>query len=171
MYFFIGITFAVAVGAFARWGGLDRDRAFYPTVMFVIALLYVLFAAIADSPAVLLAEGVMGAGFIVLTFVGFKRSLWLVVVALAAHGIFDLFHPHAIHNPGVPVWWPDFCMSYDIAAAVFLGWRLRQLKPGSKGRASPSAGSGSRAKDRPPGSVSRSIKPSTLTRPPDAIRQ
>ena len=74
----------------------------------------------------LLAEIAIGAGFIVLTIAGFKRSLWLVVAALAAHGVFDIFHPHAFRNPGVPVWWPDFCMAYDLAAAAFLGWRLRQ---------------------------------------------
>ena len=51
MSFFIGITLALAVGASARWVGLDRDRAFYPTVMIVIACLYSLFAIMADSPA------------------------------------------------------------------------------------------------------------------------
>jgi hypothetical protein len=139
----IGITLALAVGVFARWVGLDRDRAFYPTVMIVIACLYSLFAIIAESPAVLVAELAVGGGFIVLATVGFKRSLWFVVAALAAHGLFDLFHPHAFHNPGVPVWYPDFCFAYDIVAAVFLGWRLRQLKSAHKGSAMPSSTSGS----------------------------
>ena len=137
MSFLIGMTLAVAVGAFARWVGLDRDRAFYPTVMIVIASLYVLFAIMAGSPAVLVAEFIVGAGFIALAMVGFKRSLWFVVAALAAHGLFDLFHPHAFHNPGVPVWYPDFCFAYDVAAAVFLGWRLRHLKSAPKGAAIP----------------------------------
>ena len=132
MHIFIGIALALVVGAFARWGGLDRDRAFYPTVMMVIAGLYVLFATIADSPlAVLVTEGLVGTAFIALAFAGFKRSLWLVVAALAGHGVFDYIHPHAIHNPGVPVWWPDFCGAYDIAAAAFLGWRLHRDKPAS----------------------------------------
>ncbi len=143
MPFFIGITLAVAVGAFARWFGLDRDRAFYPTVMIVIACLYSLFAIMADSPVVLFVELAVGAGFIALAMVGFKRSLWLVVAALAAHGLFDLFHPHAFHNPGVPVWYPDFCFAYDVAAAVFLGWRLRQLKSAPKNSATLSTTSGS----------------------------
>ena len=130
MPFFIGLTLAIAVGVFARWIGLDRDRAFYPTVMIVIACLYVLFATIGGgSPSVLLAEIAIGAGFIALTIAGFKRSLWLVVAALAGHGIFDFFHPHAFHNPGVPMWWPDFCMAYDIAAAAFLSWQLRRATP------------------------------------------
>ncbi len=141
MHFFIGIILAAAVAAFARWGGMDRDRSFYPTVMMVIASIYVLFAAVADSPTALVAEGLIGAAFIVLAFVGFRRSLWFVVVALAAHGVFDYFHPHAFHNPGVPVWWPDFCMAYDIAAAVFLGWRLHQAKTAAASSALPSTAS------------------------------
>jgi len=129
MPFLIGITLAVAVAVFARWIGLDRDRSFYPTVMIVIASLYVLFAAIGGgSPTVMLAEIAIGAAFIALTIAGFKRSLWLVVAALAGHGIFDFVHPHAFHNPGVPLWWPDFCMAYDVAAAVILAWLLHRRR-------------------------------------------
>ena len=122
----IGLALALIVGGCARCVGLDRDRAFYPTLMIVIASLYALFAIMAESPAVLLAELAVGAGFIVLAVVGFKRSLWFVVIALAGHGVFDLFHSHAFHNPGVPLWYPDFCFAYDVAAAAFLGWRLWQ---------------------------------------------
>jgi hypothetical protein len=48
-----------------------------------------------------------------------------VVVALAAHGIFDLVHGSAIPNPGVPTWWPEFCLAYDVTAAVYLAWLLK----------------------------------------------
>ena len=37
------------VALFARFVGFDRDRAFYPTVLMVIASYYVLFAAMSDS--------------------------------------------------------------------------------------------------------------------------
>ena len=120
MALLIGIVLALAVGAFA-WGfGLDRDRAFYPTVMMVIAFLYVLFAATVDSPA-LPVEAIIGVGFATLAAIGFKQSPWYVVVALIGHGLFDRVHPHAIANGGVPVWWPDFCSAYDVTAGVWLG--------------------------------------------------
>jgi hypothetical protein len=48
-----------------------------------------------------------------------------VVVALAAHGIFDLAHAAFISNPGVPHWWPEFCLTYDVTAAVYLAWLLK----------------------------------------------
>lgn len=121
MAYVIGIGLAIGVAAFARGVGLDRDRAFYPTVMIVIALLYVLFGAIDGSARVLIPEIAVSIGFIALTVAGFKKSLWLVVAALAGHGIYDIFHPHLLHNRGVPVWWPEFCMAYDVMAAVVLG--------------------------------------------------
>ena len=104
--------------------GLDRDRAFYPTVMIVIALLYALFAAISGSAQVLMAESVGIVAFIAASVIGFKRSLWVVAAALAAHGVYDFLHPFLFENPGVPEFWPHFCSAYDIAAAVFLGWVL-----------------------------------------------
>ncbi len=123
MALFIGITLALAVGGYARWTGLDRDRAFYPTAMIVIASYYVLFAVMAESP-VLLIEIAVCVGFVALATLGFKTSLWFVVAALAAHGTFDFVHPHVISESGAPRWWPEFCGAYDIAAAGFLGFSL-----------------------------------------------
>ena len=124
----IGILLALAVGAFARWLGLDRDRAFYPTVMMVIASLYVLFAAMGDSGA-LLTEASIGVGFIVVAGLGFKKSAWFVVAALIGHGLFDVIHPHAVENAGVPAWWPEFCSAYDITAGAWLGVQLLCARP------------------------------------------
>jgi hypothetical protein len=49
MPYVIGIVLSVAVALFARRAGFDRDRTFYPTVLIVIALYYVLFAAMSES--------------------------------------------------------------------------------------------------------------------------
>jgi hypothetical protein len=43
---------------------------------------------------------------------------------LAAHGVQDLFHARLVANPGVPAWWPAFCLTYDLAAAGYLAWCL-----------------------------------------------
>jgi hypothetical protein len=104
---------------------LDRDRAFYPVVMIVIALLYSLFAVMGASTHALILESLVGALFIAVAATGFRRSLWIVAVALAAHGIFDLTHASLISNPGVPDWWPEFCLSYDVTAAAYLAWLLK----------------------------------------------
>lgn len=116
----------------ARVVGLDRDRAFYPTVLIVIGLLYDLFAAMDGSMRVLGSESVAGAAFLLLAIVGFKFNLWFVVGGLFAHGVFDAFHGHLISNLGVPVWWPPFCLTYDITAAAYLAWLLWSSKLAAK---------------------------------------
>lgn len=126
MALLIGASLAFAVGLFATGVGLDRDRAFYPTVTIVIASYYALFAVMGSSTRALVLESLVGAVFLVLAVSGFKSSLWVVVVALAAHGIFDLLHGKAISNPGVPGWWPQFCLAYDVTAAGYLVWLLKR---------------------------------------------
>lgn len=124
MALLIGVLLALFVGLFATGTGLDRDRAFYPVVTIVIASYYVLFAVMGASTHALLLELAVCAVFIAAAASGFKWSLWGVAVALAAHGILDLIHGTVISNPGVPSWWPEFCMTYDITAAAYLAWLL-----------------------------------------------
>ena len=128
MPYLAGIVLALTVSGFATLVGLDRDRAFYPTVLVVIASYYVLFAVMGGSGHALAVETLVMTGFLLVAVVGFKKSLWLVVAALAAHGVFDLLHGRVVANPGVPVWWPAFCLTYDITAAAFLAWLL--TRPG-----------------------------------------
>jgi hypothetical protein len=109
------------IGLFATWVGFDRDRAFYPTVLLVIASYYILFAVMGGGAQALLTECLVLVPFLIASVAGFKRTQWLTVAALAGHGVLDLLHPHLVSNPGVPVWWPDFCLAYDGVAACYLG--------------------------------------------------
>lgn len=120
----VGGFLAIAVGLFATLSGLDRDRAFYPTVTIVIASYYALFAVMGAATGPLLVESLVAAGFLALATLGFRSSLWIVVLALGAHGAFDLVHGLVITNPGVPGWWPAFCLTYDATAAAYLAWRI-----------------------------------------------
>lgn len=122
----VGGGLALVVGLFATIVGFDRDRAFYPTVLIVIAAYWVLFAAMGAGPGVLVREGAVAVVFVVLAIAGFKRSLWLVVFGLCAHGVFDALHASLFANPGAPSWWPAFCLPYDVAAGAYLAWRLRR---------------------------------------------
>lgn len=128
MALLVGAVLALSVCLFARLVGLDRDRAFYPTVMIVVASYYALFAVMGGSMQALLVELLPIAAFVGAAVAGFKRSAWLIVAALAAHGVFDFFHARLIANPGVPAWWPDFCMAYDLMAAACLALLLRRSK-------------------------------------------
>jgi len=124
----VGAVLALLVGLFATGVGLDRDRAFYPTVMIVIAVLYSLFAVMGGSTPALVLEVIAGAVFIALAVAGFKWSLWVVAAALAGHGVFDFIHAAFIANPGVPAFWPEFCSAYDVVAAVYLAWLLKSKR-------------------------------------------
>jgi len=122
--YLVGALLAVAVGGLGTIVGLDRDRAFYPTIMAVIASYYVLFAVMGGSTHALLVEAAVAAVFLAVTLAGFRYSLWLVVAALAGHCILDVFHGQLIANPGVPAWWPAFCLAYDGVAAGYLAFLL-----------------------------------------------
>jgi hypothetical protein len=124
MPYVIGSVLSLGVAIFARSVGLDRDRAFYPTVMIVIASTYILFAAISGSVSVLLLEAIVMVGFSTVAVMGFKSNPWLVVVAMIGHGVFDAFHGKVFTNAGVPPWWPAFCFAYDAGAAAGLAWFL-----------------------------------------------
>jgi hypothetical protein len=125
MPYVVGIVLSVGVAVFARSVGLDRDRAFYPTVTIVIALYYVLFAVMSGSVQTVLLESIVMAGFAIAAVVGFKSSAWIVVGALAGHGVFDALRGQFPENSGVPVWWPAWCLSYDLGAAAILAWLIK----------------------------------------------
>lgn len=125
---FVGAFLAFASGIFATTMGLDRDRAYYPVVTIVIASYYALFAVMGAGSQALMAESMVGALFLAAAIVGFRSSLWVVVAALIAHGIFDSVHERAIANPGVPTWWPRFCLAFDITAAGYLAWLLKSRR-------------------------------------------
>jgi hypothetical protein len=120
MPYLMGIVLSVGVALFARCVGFDRDRAFYPIVMIVIASYYVLFAAMTDSVHTVLLESIVMTLFAIAAVVGFKSSAWIVVAALTGHRVFDAPHGRVLENSGVPAWWPAFCLADDLGAAASL---------------------------------------------------
>lgn len=128
MEYLIGLFLSLAVAGLAIGVGFDRDRAFYPTVAIVVASYYVLFAAMGASGHTLLTEVVVAVGFLLLAVIGYKKSLWLVAVAIAGHGIFDSVHHVFIENPGMPHWWPGFCLTFDVIFGGLLAVQLWKRK-------------------------------------------
>ena len=125
----IGVALAVAVVPGARLAGFDRDRAFYPTLVIVVASYYVLFAVLSGSTGTLLAESAVMAVFVAAAVAGVRAAPWVAVAAIGAHGLFDAVHGHVLENTGMPVWWPAFCGSFDVAAAAVCLPFLRRAQP------------------------------------------
>jgi len=120
MEYLIGVVLAVATCVFfGMLAGFDRERIFYPMMLPPVATYYILFAAMGGSTSALTLESLVACIFLTATVVGFKKNLWLAAAGLAGHGVFDLFHNLVIQNAGVPVWWPGFCMSFDVVAGGF----------------------------------------------------
>lgn len=124
MEYAVGAALALCVAVLAARAGFDRDRAFYPTVLVAIASYYCLYAVLSGSGSTLAAEALVSICFAAAAVAGFRKNLWIVVLALIAHGAFDLAHGGLVANPGVPGWWPAFCLTYDWVAAACLAWRL-----------------------------------------------
>ena len=128
----VGVLLALSVCCAGAWLHMDRDRAFYPTMLIVVASYYILFAVIDGRIELLLAEGAIAVAFMGVAVAGFKRSLWFVVGALAGHGVLDFLHDYFLRNAGIPPGWPAFCLAFDITAAMFLAvalWARHGVRP------------------------------------------
>jgi len=125
MEYLIGVGLALMVCAFAMVAGFDsRPRLLSDAADRDCHLLHFVCShgKVHSGPGHRVRGGghVFRAGAVA----GFRKNLWLVVAALAGHGVFDFFHQLLIQNPGVPIWWPGFCLSFDILAGCFLAMLL-----------------------------------------------
>ena len=125
MEYVVGLVLGLGVPLGATLIGFDRDRAFYPVLTMVTASYYDLFATLGGSLQALGLETVVAIAFIAAAIAGFKFSLWIIVAALTAHGLFDLVRAYLIVNPGMPTYWPAFCLTFDLAAAAYLALLLQ----------------------------------------------
>jgi hypothetical protein len=131
MEYFVGVALALGTFALGRVAKFDRERSFYSVMVVVVASYYILFAAMGATSETLVLETIVLGVFVVAAVVGFRTNLWIVAAALAGHGVLDFFHGRLIVNPGVPAWWPMFCMTFDVAAGASLGFLLlRSTKSG-----------------------------------------
>ncbi|GAA4756367.1 hypothetical protein GCM10023264_24930 [Sphingomonas daechungensis] len=128
----IGIALAILVALAMHLAAFDRERSLYPVILIVVASYYLLFAAMAGGEG-LPIEIAFFAAFGAAAIVGFRTSLWIVVVGLAGHGIFDFIRHAFLPGSGVPEWWPWFCMGFDVAAAAALAILLSMSRPPARG--------------------------------------
>jgi|SRR3954464_11517053 hypothetical protein len=124
MEYLVGLLLALAVAGLAAVVGFDRERAFYSTVLIVVASYYILFALMGASSGMVMVEVLAASVFLLFAILGYRKNVWLLAAALVGHGVFDFVHHLLIHNPGVPQWWPGFCLAFDAMFGVLLAARL-----------------------------------------------
>lgn len=116
----IGIILGAATVVLAKVVGFSKDRSFYPLLLIVIALYYVLFAFQSFGTGEILFEAMVSLAFIALAFLGHKKSLLLVVAGLILHGFYDLLQTQIPYSTQTPDWWPLFCLGFDVTLALGL---------------------------------------------------
>ena len=101
MGYIVGIVLAFLVSFLARLARFDRDRAFYPTVLAVVASYYVLFAVIGGSHHALTVD-VPGAGFVWVVADGTPPAAGNPNAALAVPNLLrnDFFEVHLNETTG-----------------------------------------------------------------------
>jgi len=122
------LFWGVAVGVLQAFSPLAfwwlAPNLVWAVALVVIAPVYVGFAVADGRSKVVAAEVGVAFAFILLATVAVAGSAWLVVVALVAHGIKDLWQ-HRSHFVANTRWWPPFCLVVDwVAAAVIAGLLL-----------------------------------------------
>ena len=128
MGYVFGVLVALAASALGRYARFDRDQSFYATILVVTASYYVLFAAMSGSTRISAIEVLSMLPFVIAAVIGFKKNLWVIVAALLGHCVLDLFHDDIVVNQGMPLWWPSFCMSFDVVAGLMLAILITRSK-------------------------------------------
>jgi len=125
MPYVVGILLSMAVALLASRAGFDRDRAFYPTVLIVIASYYVLFAVMSESVHTVLLEFILTMGFSIAAVVGFKSSVDRRVVGWPATGFLMLprQHPAKLRSAGLVA---GLLSRVDLGAAGGLAWVIKR---------------------------------------------
>lgn len=124
----IGGLLGASIFLFARWQRYDRESAFYPTVLIVIASYYVLFAVMAGDRSALVIQLAIAVAFVALAVVGRNIDGRIVAVGIVLHGLYDLAFHWAGAGGGVPDWWPAFCGAIDLVLGIAVLAAMPQLK-------------------------------------------
>jgi hypothetical protein len=111
----VGVVTAASPLAF--WW-LDPSTV-YALGLVLIASIYIGFAVADGRPKVIVAESAVASVFVVVAAIAVTGSVWLIVVALVAHGLKDLWQ-HRRRFVANTRWWPPFCVVVDWIAATFV---------------------------------------------------
>lgn len=115
-----GVILSGVVFGAARVSGFIRERLFAPILLIFIAVFYIVFAVQDRRTDIVIYETLVFIVFFMVAYKSFYGSLYLAVVGLVLHGMYDFMHNYFFINRGIPVWFPQFCMTFDILFAVFL---------------------------------------------------
>lgn len=131
MEYIIGVVLASLTASAANLLSRDGRKIFYPCVLTVVGVGYIGFTLLISHKFEFGWEVILAVLFTLLAVSGYYRSLWLIVIGLMLHGVYDLVHIDffqvgAIQDEGNPLWWTAFCYAYDMTLALWLVWYLKR---------------------------------------------
>lgn len=119
----IGIIGALATMAWGRRRSPLSEQRLYVTILVVMQALYLGFVFVQPSGRGVFAEAAVLLAFWGLAATG-RRVAWVLPVGYLLHGLWDLRHG-ALITAYVPSGYPEVCVAYDWAVALYLFTRLR----------------------------------------------
>ena len=98
---------------------MARRATVHALCIVLIASVYIGFAVADGRPRVIAAETAVATIFLTVAAIAVTRSVWLLVVAYAGHGIKDFWQERRQFVSNTR-WWPPFCATVDWLVAAVL---------------------------------------------------
>src|SRR5262245_45526053 len=99
--------------------GSAAERLLLAIFLAGMPLIYVSSWLLAPQPGWLVAELIGTAVFVALALIGWRRSIWVLALGIAAHGLaWDLWHYG--HAAFIPNWYALGCLITDVSLGIYV---------------------------------------------------
>ena len=90
------------------------------TILCSIAFIYVGFSLKGNTVSSIVLEVLAAVAFYFIALIGYARHSYLIAYGIVLHGIWDIFHHHALFiKTDIPSYWPVYCLVTDILTGVY----------------------------------------------------
>lgn len=126
---FVTVTLQILAGVLLAAGVLYAIKGYSQkiqlavttSVLLVAVLIYVLLALFSGNPVFVAIEIIGLLLFLLLIGLGYRYTLWFIVMGWIMHVLWDVgLHP-AQTAPYVPQWYAWLCVGFDVVMAFYMG--------------------------------------------------
>src|SRR3954471_1833747 len=90
------------------------------TILCSIAFIYVGFSLKGNTVSSIVLEVLVAVVFYFIALIGYSRYNYLIAFGIVLHGIWDIFHHHALLiKTDIPSYWPVYCLVTDIIVGFY----------------------------------------------------
>ena len=122
--FYIGIVTTIVIIGLVEIFKFFEKRLIGALTLVGIAFIYIGFSW-SDIPSLIYA--ILGVAlFFVLSYFGYKKNFFLIIIGLILHGIWDILFPY--FSSTAPEGYGIFCLTIDVLLALYFYIRVKPLK-------------------------------------------